>query len=90
MLEELEHAEARRDILAELVGYGANSDAHHVTPSRPRARARRAACAWRWPDAELAPEDIGYINAHGTSTPFNDANETRRSRRSSVRTPGSC
>jgi len=78
VLEELEHAKKRgATILAELVGYGANSDAHHVTQPAPEgegaARCMRLALA----SAGMNPEDVGYINAHGTSTPFNDANETK-------------
>jgi 3-oxoacyl-[acyl-carrier-protein] synthase II len=78
ILEELEHAKKRgANILAELVGYGANSDAHHVTAPAPEgegaARCMRLALA----SAGMNPEDVGYINAHGTSTPFNDANETK-------------
>jgi 3-oxoacyl-[acyl-carrier-protein] synthase II len=78
VLEELEHAKKRgANILAELVGYGANSDAHHVTSPAPEgegaARCMRLALA----SARMNPEDVGYINAHGTSTQVNDANETK-------------
>jgi 3-oxoacyl-[acyl-carrier-protein] synthase II len=78
VLEEMEHAKKRgANILAELVGYGANSDAHHVTQPAPEgegaARCMRLALA----SAGMNPSDVGYINAHGTSTPFNDANETK-------------
>ena len=79
VLEELEHAKKRgANILAELVGLRRQLRRLPRHRSRPRrARARRAACAWRSQSARLNPEDVGYINAHGTSTPFNDANETK-------------
>jgi 3-oxoacyl-[acyl-carrier-protein] synthase II len=78
ILEELEAAKKRgATILAELVGYGANSDANHVTAPAPEgegaARCMRLALA----SSGLNPEDVGYINAHGTSTPYNDANESK-------------
>jgi 3-oxoacyl-[acyl-carrier-protein] synthase II len=78
ILEELEHAKKRgANILAELVGYAANSDANHVTAPAPEgegaARCMRLALA----SSGLNPEEVGYINAHGTSTQYNDANESK-------------
>jgi 3-oxoacyl-[acyl-carrier-protein] synthase II len=78
VLEELEHARRRgANILAELVGYGANSDAHHVTAPAPDGEGAARSMRLALEDARLNPRDIGYLNAHGTSTPYNDANETR-------------
>ena len=78
VLEELEHAKARgATILAEVVGYGASADAYHITAAGAGGRGRaRAACAWRCASAGITPEQVDYINAHGTSTPFNDTTET--------------
>jgi 3-oxoacyl-[acyl-carrier-protein] synthase II len=77
ILEELEHARRRgARIYAELAGYGANSDAFHVTQPAPEGRGAQKCMKRALADARLGPEAIGYINAHGTSTEFNDRNET--------------
>ncbi|WP_164019386.1 beta-ketoacyl-ACP synthase II [Pyxidicoccus trucidator] len=78
VLEELEHAKKRgAKILAELVGYGANSDAYHVTQPAPEGEGAARCMRLALQSAGMNPQDVGYINAHGTSTPFNDANETK-------------
>jgi 3-oxoacyl-[acyl-carrier-protein] synthase II len=78
ILEELEHARKRgAPILAELVGYGANSDAYHVTAPSPDGEGAVRCMRLALQSAGLRPEDIGYINAHGTSTPINDKTETK-------------
>ena len=77
VLESLEHAEKRgANVLAELAGYGASSDAHHVTQPHPEGEGAARAMKWAIEDAKLRPENVDYINAHGTSTPLNDKFET--------------
>lgn len=78
VLEELEHARSRgATILAEVVGYGANGDAFHVTQPAPEGRGAAECMRLCLEDGGLPPEAVHYINAHGTSTEYNDANETR-------------
>ncbi|HET9111329.1 MAG TPA: beta-ketoacyl-ACP synthase II, partial [Ktedonobacterales bacterium] len=77
VLEELEHAKARgATIYAEVVGYAATSDAHHITEPAPGGTGLASAERKALKKAGLAPEQIDYINAHGTSTVFNDREET--------------
>jgi 3-oxoacyl-[acyl-carrier-protein] synthase II len=78
ILEELGHAKARgAKILAEIVGYGATGDAYHLTAPAPDGEGAQRAMRRALKDAGLATTDIQYINAHGTSTPANDLNETK-------------
>ncbi len=77
ILEEYEHAKARgAEIYAEIKGYGATGDAYHMTSPDPEATAAAAAIKQAYTEAGLNPEDIDYINAHGTSTHLNDVGET--------------
>jgi 3-oxoacyl-[acyl-carrier-protein] synthase II len=76
ILEEWEHAVARRaTILGEVAGYGRTCDAHHITAPAPGGAGAVACMLQALEDAGLAPSDVGHINAHGTSTPLNDAAE---------------
>ena len=78
ILEELEHAKARgAKIYAELVGAGLSADAHHLTASHPEGLGAKLVMTNALEDAELKPEDIDYINVHGTSTPVGDISEAK-------------
>ena len=77
VLETLAHAEARgATILAEIVGYGTTCDAHHITSPTPGGVGGAAAMRIALEDGGIAAESVDYVNAHGTSTPANDSNET--------------
>lgn len=78
VLEELEHALKRNaNILAEMVGYGSSCDAHHITAPIEDGSGGAQAMINALEDAQLKPEAVDYINAHGTSTPLNDKTETK-------------
>lgn len=76
ILESLEHAQARgANILGEVVGYGANCDAYHMTAPNPDGSGAGKAMKLAMNEAGIEPSQVGYINAHGTSTPANDSAE---------------
>ena len=78
ILEDLHHAIDRgAPIYAEIVGYGATGDAYHLTAPAPEGEGAQRAMRRAMKDANWAPADVDYINAHGTSTPANDLNETK-------------
>jgi 3-oxoacyl-[acyl-carrier-protein] synthase II len=78
ILEELSHAKARNaNIIAELVGFGSTNDAYHMTAPSPDGIGQSQCMKKAINDAGINPNQVGYINAHGTSTPHNDRNETK-------------
>jgi 3-oxoacyl-[acyl-carrier-protein] synthase II len=78
VLEELEHARARdARIYSEVCGYGVSSDASHVSDPDPVGTNASRAIEMALSDAQISPDEVGYVNAHGTSTPVGDAAETR-------------
>ncbi len=77
VLEDLEHAQARdAPILAELIGFAASADAYHMVVPCPDGEGAARCMRWALEDAGIGPQEIDYVNAHGTSTPLNDTSET--------------
>jgi 3-oxoacyl-[acyl-carrier-protein] synthase II len=78
ILESLDHAQARRaEIFAEIIGYGASADAFHITAPTEDGQGSAQAILHALEDAHLSPQDIDYVNAHGTGTLLNDEAETK-------------
>ncbi|MBM3315611.1 beta-ketoacyl-ACP synthase II, partial [candidate division WOR-3 bacterium] len=78
VLEELEHARRRSvRVYCEVAGYGATSDGHHITAPDPEGKGAAEVMRMALADAGLQPNEVDYVNAHGTSTPLNDATEVR-------------
>ena len=77
ILEELEFAKARgANILAEIIGYGMSADAYHMTGIAPEGQGAQRSMRAALNDADIAPQEVGYLNAHATSTPAGDGNES--------------
>jgi 3-oxoacyl-[acyl-carrier-protein] synthase II len=90
VLETLEHALARNaKIYGELAGFGATDDAYHITAPSPEAKAATRAMQLALADAGVRPEDVDYVNAHGTSTELNDKTETMALKKCSASTRAS-
>ncbi len=78
IVESLDHARSRSaHIYAEVLGHASSADAYHIAAPDPQAAGPARAMVWALQDAGISPQDVDYINAHGTSTPLNDSTETR-------------